>query len=243
MKTAVTANFSCCMYRIETERNVPKTYFKQPKAADWLFNLYAASQGKVGFLKDILSVYRVHSGGEWSGLSQQQQQERRNDAYTRYRTLFPKQESLIEPLIRNVQKNLDVSSLSSVDDALIMSSSVNFHVDQCITVYGWIKVRGWAFLNRGPQKAEKARKYMFVVGKSNQIIETHECLETPREDVEKAIKNCNTIWSGFEVVFKPSFPEGHYRLVLSLATEQSYALCSLGLSIDYANSSIRINKK
>jgi glycosyltransferase involved in cell wall biosynthesis/lipopolysaccharide biosynthesis protein len=243
LKTAVTANFSCCMYRIETIKNVPKIYFDQPSAADWLFNLYAANQGKVGFLKDILSVYRVHERGVWSGLTQKQQQERRNNAYSTFYRLFPKQRGVIEPLIVKVQNYFDVNRLSHVDEGLIMSRSIKFNIDQYTTIYGRVKVRGWAFLNYSLQDAVKTRKYMFIVGKNNQIIDRHECLEMRREDVEKAHKNSNAIWSGFEIVFKPDFDEGHYRLVLCLATEQSYELCSLGLSFDYAVSSIRINKK
>src|SRR4029079_9113767 len=44
------------------------SYFTGTSSADWLFNLYVADVGKVIFLKELLSVYRIQNRGEWLGL-------------------------------------------------------------------------------------------------------------------------------------------------------------------------------
>jgi glycosyltransferase involved in cell wall biosynthesis len=64
----LTANFSCCFYRAEAIAAVPDSYFTGTSSADRLFNLYVADVGKVIFIKELLSVYRIQSRGQWSGL-------------------------------------------------------------------------------------------------------------------------------------------------------------------------------
>jgi hypothetical protein len=58
-----------------------------------------ASFGKVGFVPELLSKYRVHSGGQWSGLSKEEQYARKQNAYKLYLELFPAYEVDIKPLI------------------------------------------------------------------------------------------------------------------------------------------------
>lgn len=61
-------NFSSCMYRMKVLRSLPDSLFTLPMA-DWVFNIAVAEQGMIGFLRDVLSVYRIHEGGSWSGKS------------------------------------------------------------------------------------------------------------------------------------------------------------------------------
>ena len=69
----LTANFSCCFYRADAAKAVPDAYFDSSGAADWLFNLYIGELGRLGFLRETLSAYRIHSGGQWSALSVSEQ--------------------------------------------------------------------------------------------------------------------------------------------------------------------------
>jgi glycosyltransferase involved in cell wall biosynthesis len=64
----VTANFSCCFYRASAVRAVPDEFYSTVGAADWLFNIYAAQSGGIGFLRELLSVYRLHPDGLWTGM-------------------------------------------------------------------------------------------------------------------------------------------------------------------------------
>jgi glycosyltransferase involved in cell wall biosynthesis len=58
-------NFSCCFYHGELIDIIPSNIFDF-YTVDWFFNLYCSQFGKIGHLKEILYVYRQHSGGEWS---------------------------------------------------------------------------------------------------------------------------------------------------------------------------------
>ncbi|WP_404711412.1 glycosyltransferase [Sphingomonas sp. MMS24-J13] len=64
----ITANFSCCMYRASSLSEIDDRYYATRGAADWLFNLFATERGQIGFIRELLSVYRIHSGGQWSKL-------------------------------------------------------------------------------------------------------------------------------------------------------------------------------
>lgn len=84
----ITANFSACLYRASTVKAVPESYYSHKDAADWLFNLYAAELGDIGFISDLMSVYRLHRGGQWSGLSTKQQQNRVKQVREEFRQVF-----------------------------------------------------------------------------------------------------------------------------------------------------------
>jgi len=60
-------NFSCCMYRTEVVRKLPDGIFDLFAALDWIFNMACSKIGKIGFIRDRMSVYRIHSRGAWSG--------------------------------------------------------------------------------------------------------------------------------------------------------------------------------
>ena len=71
----LTANFSCCVYRAQAVRSIPDDYYRQKGNADWMFNMHVAEWGGITFLKELHSVYRLHSKGQWTGLSQGEQTE------------------------------------------------------------------------------------------------------------------------------------------------------------------------
>lgn len=76
----LTANFSCCMYRTAAVRKIPDSYFIEKGNADWMFNMYVTEWGGVAFLRELHSVYRLHSKGQWTGLSNDVQSERFSNA-------------------------------------------------------------------------------------------------------------------------------------------------------------------
>lgn len=59
-------NFSCCMYRASFVHKLPDSLFKM-LMADWLFNMACSEMGKIGFIREPLSVYRIHAHGAWAG--------------------------------------------------------------------------------------------------------------------------------------------------------------------------------
>lgn len=58
-------NLAACFYHGSVVKVIPEELFNL-YTGDWLFNTYCSQFGGVGHLKNSLSVYRVHSGGEWS---------------------------------------------------------------------------------------------------------------------------------------------------------------------------------
>jgi len=62
------ANFSCCMYRTSVVKQLPLGIFNM-YIADWMFNIACSQLGRLGFIREFMSVYRKHSGAAWSGMS------------------------------------------------------------------------------------------------------------------------------------------------------------------------------
>jgi glycosyltransferase involved in cell wall biosynthesis len=67
-------NFSCCMYRFDTIKKLPPELFNI-YTVDWMFNMACGEIGKIGFMKDPMSIYRLHSNGAWSGKPAKEQME------------------------------------------------------------------------------------------------------------------------------------------------------------------------
>lgn len=61
----IVGNFSTCMYRGAELQSLPPAIFEL-KAYDWIVNICIAKNSLIAFLPQPLSIYRVHSGGEWS---------------------------------------------------------------------------------------------------------------------------------------------------------------------------------
>lgn len=74
-RNPLTANFSCCLYRAAAVRTVPDSYFEQKGNADWKFNMHVAEWGGIAFLRETHSVYRLHSKGQWTGMTTAAQNE------------------------------------------------------------------------------------------------------------------------------------------------------------------------
>jgi glycosyltransferase involved in cell wall biosynthesis len=95
-----TANFSCCLYRTSAIRSVPDSYYNFPGAADWLFNLYIARNGKVCFLKELLSVYRLVNTGQWSGMTEHQKADTINKSKITFKNIFNIKDDIFDHSIK-----------------------------------------------------------------------------------------------------------------------------------------------
>ncbi|HKR02264.1 MAG TPA: glycosyltransferase family 2 protein [Pyrinomonadaceae bacterium] len=58
-------NFSACMYRRDRIADLEPGLWSI-KVREWLFNIIVARRGLIGYVPEILSVYRAHPGGVWS---------------------------------------------------------------------------------------------------------------------------------------------------------------------------------
>ncbi|MFY9621327.1 MAG: glycosyltransferase family 2 protein [Pyrinomonadaceae bacterium] len=64
--------FSTCMYRRNVIANLNPAFWKL-KLREWPFNIVMAQHGLIGYLPEIMSVYRAQPGGIWSQKSPEEQ--------------------------------------------------------------------------------------------------------------------------------------------------------------------------
>jgi glycosyltransferase involved in cell wall biosynthesis len=57
-----------CMHRASIVRKLPEEIFDN-LLGDWMLNMACGRMGKIGFIRDWMSVYRIQSAGLWSGKS------------------------------------------------------------------------------------------------------------------------------------------------------------------------------
>jgi glycosyltransferase involved in cell wall biosynthesis len=104
------ANFSCCMYRASVVKLLPPGIFSM-YIADWMFNIACSQLGRLGFIREFMSVYRKHSGAAWSGMSTLDSLRKTcelMDAYNRfleykYDSLFRSHKKRIEEQIQDIK--------------------------------------------------------------------------------------------------------------------------------------------
>lgn len=72
IKNNLIGNFSCCMYRTKAVRKLSPRLFEF-FTVDWMFNMAISQIGRIGYIRESLSVYRKHDSGAWTGKTQVQQ--------------------------------------------------------------------------------------------------------------------------------------------------------------------------
>jgi glycosyltransferase involved in cell wall biosynthesis len=65
-------NFSACVYRRDAIRRLDPALYGLD-VSDWMFNIAMARQGCIGYVPEIMSVYRLHPGGTWSSQTPEEQ--------------------------------------------------------------------------------------------------------------------------------------------------------------------------
>lgn len=71
------------MYRAGVVSEIPG-WFSELAMGDWPLHLLHADWGPMGFLSDVMSVYRVHPGGVWSSLPQRKMWAAMSRAYSAF---------------------------------------------------------------------------------------------------------------------------------------------------------------
>lgn len=206
LKTPLTSNFSCCFYKKKTIDDIPDRYFQEQGAADWLFNVCAADQGNVGFVRDILSVYRVHSSGQWSGLTEMRQKERMKLAYKTFSQFFPTRLDQISPYITDVKGSgvIDIGeyqyiNLDNIDDVILNIDKIE--ISEC-----YVELSGW-IVHRRKSNDVNDNKIVYLTDKNGNVKVSIAAKNIFRDDVNKYIKasvgksnNQNYLWSGFSAI-------------------------------------------
>ena len=65
-------NFSCCLFRTDSLRYAPPLLFEK-RISEIAVAFYLENFGKIGFIDEVLSVYRQHPQGVWTGSGRSEQ--------------------------------------------------------------------------------------------------------------------------------------------------------------------------
>jgi len=122
-------NFSTCVYRKSSLDKLPDDLFEMT-VYDWMTNIMVAKTGFVAYLSDVMSIYRLHPKGQWSGADQEKNIRNTMEAidiynkYTNYtfNCEFSAHKARLEAqlLSNKAQKAVDAVKTSRATGALIL---------------------------------------------------------------------------------------------------------------------------
>ncbi|MBW9158440.1 glycosyltransferase [Clostridium tagluense] len=72
IKVNIVGNQSCAFYDGRIIDLIPDSLF-EVFIGDWMFNMFCATFGDIGYISDVMTIYRKHPGGIWTSLSGMQQ--------------------------------------------------------------------------------------------------------------------------------------------------------------------------
>jgi glycosyltransferase involved in cell wall biosynthesis len=101
--------FLTVMFRREVLTTVPEWLFSY-RCFDWLFHLWCARRGPVGFLDEDMAAYRVHAAGNWSARDRSAQIEDDLAVYELLSRELPERRELIEMCVENRHCQLAVEA-------------------------------------------------------------------------------------------------------------------------------------
>lgn len=196
VKQPIIGNFSACMYRNTTIKNIPEKYFTDPIAFDWLFNVLSTNSGNLYFIKELLSVYRIHSKGLWSSNSKNLMQEKIRKTQQNFFNYYDH-----IPSIRNMNKiNLD-----NIDKLKIKNGNkLKFNIDKFYIIAEKICIDGWLILEEVFDSLNYTNKIFTIIDtKTKEIVFATHLHETRRNDVVKFFKDTYKIdnYCGFSDSF------------------------------------------
>lgn len=64
--SSVIVNFSCCLFRRESLQDLPEELWV-PRLSEIALSFHLERRGPIGFIPNVLSVYRIHEGSVWQG--------------------------------------------------------------------------------------------------------------------------------------------------------------------------------
>ena len=213
----LTANLSCCFYRREILADLPDLVRNAPFAGDWLLNLHAATCGPLGFIRDLLSAYRVHEGGQWSGLGDARKAEVMRDCYRSFLDVFPERTEQIARFLPSPE----AEAATPTELATRNSPGLRFHLDRLDCDPAFLSISGWlALSDAGSHKDEE--KFLFITSESGLVVHSQRMDNVQRPDVHRYYRdklgagNLDFTWAGCRTIAMPTLEDGDYRLVAAL---------------------------
>jgi len=136
---------SSVLFRSDIYREMP-AWFYEVSFGDWAQHLLRANHGPIGYIDDCMSVYRVHSGGRWSGYASTNRILESIEVLRHFNTYTQgKYDDAIKAAIQRFQYSLVLKLLEadqpneaqSQFDELLAQTKVERHVNIFDHLYVW----------------------------------------------------------------------------------------------------------
>ncbi|MEZ8144308.1 glycosyltransferase [Enterovibrio sp. FF113] len=139
VRSPIIGNFSACLYKKEAIDSIDKRYYDDPIAFDWLFNVLIAKQGDICFVKELLSVYRIHDKGLWSSNNPKVMQDKIRKTQENFFNYFERIEAIshIRPKVELFASKFRISD-----------NGLKFNIDRIGTSADEFNIAGWMFKDR-----------------------------------------------------------------------------------------------
>lgn len=182
-KDPIIGNFSACFYEAEAIKKVPKKYYNNPMGFDWLFNMNIAKVGHVGFIKELLSVYRIHNNGLWSGNKKESMKIKIKNSQNNFLKYFQDDKEL-DDLKTGFMDN-------SVKNKLMLKevSIIEFYFDRLMIFGDKLEVKGWMFEKINGRMTRKIEKCICFFDSKQNLVNVCFMEAKKRDDVAVAFKN------------------------------------------------------
>ncbi|MEH2052150.1 glycosyltransferase [Nostoc sp.] len=110
------------MYRAGLVQEFPDWFYEQ-SMGDWTFHILNAQHGKIGYIDEVMSAYRVHAKGVWSGKSREWQIKEtirmldtiKYDFNSQYQAIINTSINFYSQQLASVLKDEDLINSSSID--------------------------------------------------------------------------------------------------------------------------------
>lgn len=181
IKEDLTANFSCCLYRANAIKKIPKEYYSFKNSANWLLNLIISSYGYIGFINEILSAYRIHENGAWSGLKKSGKEKIIQETYSHLLLINPqlKIKNLTHPKRKKISQNIN----SKPDKIKFYSDEYIIHIDKIEKIYNSLSIAGWISKKNNSKSYFDNNLFITLINDQREILLQELCTLIKREDV------------------------------------------------------------
>jgi hypothetical protein len=140
--------YSSVVYRRGLVTTFPE-WHRSVACGDWGLHILHAEHGDFGFLPEIMTHYRVHGSGLWSGMGEVR---RIQQKLTLWEAIDAHYSGRYSPIITAARERFLAESQREFDD--LRKIETRYHqlqLDHIAAVFRWIKSTGQKLLDRSPK--------------------------------------------------------------------------------------------
>jgi glycosyltransferase involved in cell wall biosynthesis len=146
------------MFRNHLWENMPEA-FRKTRNGDWMLFMLCAEHGKIGFINEVMAVYRIHGDGAWSKLTNIQQLKQHISTY-----------ELIDEHLKFKYHPLISKKISAIRERL--PAQYRLHARSCLDRYHALARGGqvstalpllWEATRSAPAEVLRPRRFLAVL--------------------------------------------------------------------------------